>query len=142
MPTAFLVFIVVFAFIMSNACGAEFQGGPEDYVPDVRQVQQPEGMRKSRPPPPVQKNAVYVENFGDTFLRFQYWNPADEKWVTVELLPGKNLTIACPQCDKHVTVSFHDGTNARTAALNLGAPYALYWTTDRWDVGPWHGRPR
>lgn len=142
MPTAFLLFILVFTFIMSIACGDEV--GKEDPFAkeeemEVYNVQGPEWMRKSRPPPTVRKNAVYVENLGDRFLRFQYWNPADAKWVIVDILPGKNLTIACPQCDKQVKVSFHDGRNARTAALSLGESYVLYWTIDRWDVGPWPG---
>jgi hypothetical protein len=132
MRAAFLALILFFAFHVSSPLSAALAqiGGRDRFI-----AQEPD--ERLRPLPPVESNEVYVENLGDKSLRFQYWNPADDKWVMVELASGKNLTLSCPKCRNVISLSFHDGVSASRTTLNLGSRYSWRWDSNRWAIGPY-----
>jgi len=110
------------------AQGAALEHGSyQDQVPDVQ------------PPPNVEQDTVLVANFGNDTIRFQYWNPSERRWVTVQIPVRRAVTIFCRECSGQVKLSFDDGQTARSALVNTGAAYAMYWSTatNNWNVGPY-----
>lgn len=140
MRTSLLALFLVSAAHPAFAC-CQISDGDEKWLMAQQRPQQflqgpiAQTPEEEPPLPSVESDAVFVANFGNSIARLQYWNPADSKWVTVEIPTGGSITIRCQKCDKKIKISWHDGSNENAMDLSLGEPYAWWWAGFRWDIG-------
>jgi hypothetical protein len=76
-------------------------------------------------------DSTLVTNIGNASLRLSYGN---KEWTQATIQPGE--TIVIPAAAGQAFLSFHDGKEAKTMALERGLRYALYWNKQagRWSV--------
>jgi hypothetical protein len=91
---------------------------------------------ESPEPPAVAGSSVVLINQGDQSLNFAF-RPADGKWATYSVDPGKSTTLSCDQCAVPY-FEFSITTEGRQVNYRLmpSETYLLYWNRDqhRWDL--------
>jgi hypothetical protein len=75
---------------------------------------------------------VIISNVGTAALYISY---LDGVAKTIQIPSGQYVTL--PSQENGLSISFNDGVETKSAALNPGAIYALYWNSglNRWAIG-------
>jgi hypothetical protein len=88
-------------------------------------------------PSMIDQNAakVIIANIGTVALSILYLD--DGTWKTIQIPTGQYVTL--PSQDTGLSVSFNDGAEAKSATLNRGTMYAIYWNSglNRWAIAPY-----
>jgi hypothetical protein len=77
-------------------------------------------------------DTVTLTNRGADAVNILYWDGA---WKPVEISSGQ--TVALKGQGSGLSVSFNDGTAAKSIVLNVPIHYAIYLDSGRWDIAPW-----
>ena len=77
---------------------------------------------------------VTIANVGTAALSILY---LDGDWKTIQIPSRQYVTI--PSQSTGLSVSFSDGVETKSAVLNRGMTYALYWNSGpgRWAIAPY-----
>jgi hypothetical protein len=72
---------------------------------------------------------VTITNLGADAVTIRYWDGA---WKPAEISSGQ--TVALKGQGSGLSVSFNDGTAAKSVVLNVPVHYAIYLDSGRWDI--------
>jgi len=96
----------------------------------------PRVRAESPEPPSAAGSSVVLINQGDQSLNFAF-RPADGKWATYSVGPGKSTTLSCDHCTA-AYFEFSITTEGQQVNYRLmpAETYLLFWNRDqhRWDL--------
>jgi hypothetical protein len=119
--TAYILIVVLAA---AGACALP----PTARAQQLRSTDQLPGLTDQ------QSDKVTISNIGNAALNISY---LDGDWKTIQIPSGQFVTL--PSQSAGVSVAFSDGVEAKSATLNRGTAYALYWNAglSRWAIAPY-----